>query len=82
MTAATDLEARDAPRQLGFDEADRARGERLGETIDKLAAKYGKGAIRRAVHLDDDWSGSSEARRGTPEACRGGSAKRETDGRE
>ena len=52
--SATDLEARDAPRQLGFDEADRARGERLGETIDKLAAKYGKGAIRRAVHLDDD----------------------------
>ncbi|HSR96595.1 MAG TPA: DNA polymerase IV [Kofleriaceae bacterium] len=54
--AATDLEARDAPRQLGFDEAERARGERLGDTIDKLAAKYGKGAIRRAVHLttDDD----------------------------
>jgi DNA polymerase-4 len=52
--AATDLEPRDAPRQLGFDEAERSRGERLGETIDKLAAKYGKGAIRRAVHLDDD----------------------------
>jgi DNA polymerase-4 len=54
--AATDLEPRDAPRQLGFDEAERARGERLGDTIDKLAAKYGKGAIRRAVHLtpDDD----------------------------
>jgi DNA polymerase-4 len=52
--SATDLEARDAPRQLDFDEAARARGERLGETIDKLAAKYGKGAIRRAVHLDDD----------------------------
>ena len=52
--SATQLEPRDAPRQLGFDEAERARGERLGETIDKLAAKYGKGAIRRAVHLDDD----------------------------
>jgi DNA polymerase-4 len=54
--AATDLEARDAPRQLAFDEAERARGERLGDTIDKLAAKYGKGAIRQAVHLtpDDD----------------------------
>jgi DNA polymerase IV len=52
--AATELEPRDAPRQLGFDEAERSRGERLGETIDKLAAKYGKGAIRRAVHLDDD----------------------------
>jgi DNA polymerase-4 len=52
--AAAQLEPRDAPRQLGFDEAARARGERLGETIDKLSAKYGKGAIRRAVHLDDD----------------------------
>jgi DNA polymerase IV len=52
--SATQLEPRDAPRQLGFDEAERARGERLGETIDKLAAKYGKGAIRRAVHLDDE----------------------------
>jgi len=51
--AATQLEPRDAPRQLGFDEAARARGERLGDTIDKLAAKYGKGAIRRAVHLDE-----------------------------
>ena len=52
--AATQLEPRDAPRQLGFDEAARAKGERLGDTIDKLAAKFGKGAIRRAVHLDDD----------------------------
>jgi DNA polymerase IV len=52
--AATQLEARHAPRQLGFDEAARAKGERLGDTIDKLAAKFGKGAIRRAVHLGDD----------------------------
>ena len=58
--AATELEARDAPRQLGFDEASRAKGERLGDTIDKLSAKFGKGAIRRAVHLaeeDDDERG-------------------------
>jgi DNA polymerase-4 len=52
--AAAQLEARDAPRQLGFDEGARARGERLGDTLDKLSAKYGKGTIRRAVHLDDD----------------------------
>ena len=52
--AATQLEPRDAPRQLGFDEAARAKGERLGDTIDKLAAKFGKGAIRRAVHLEDE----------------------------
>jgi DNA polymerase-4 len=52
--SATQLEPRDAPRQLGFDEATRARGERLGETIDKLAARFGKQTIRRAVHLDED----------------------------
>jgi hypothetical protein len=52
--SATELEPRDAPRQLGFDEAERARGERLGDTIDKVAAKFGKSAIRRAVHLPDD----------------------------
>jgi DNA polymerase-4 len=49
--SATSLEARDAPRQLGFDEAERAKGERLGDTLDKLSAKYGKAAIRRAVHI-------------------------------
>ena len=52
--SATSLEPRDAPRQLLFDEASRARGERLGDTIDKLAAKFGKAAIRRAIHLRDD----------------------------
>lgn len=52
----TNLESRDAPRQLGFDEASRARGERLGDTIDKVAAKFGKSAIRRAILVprDDD----------------------------
>jgi DNA polymerase IV len=52
--AASQLEPRDAPRQLGFDEAARARGERLGDTLDKLSARFGKRTIRRAVHLDDD----------------------------
>ncbi|MBA3539006.1 MAG: DNA polymerase IV, partial [Deltaproteobacteria bacterium] len=52
--SATGLEPRDAPRQLGFDDAARARGERLGDTIDKLAARFGKATIRRAVHLPDD----------------------------
>ena len=50
----TDLVPQDAPRQLGFDEAARAKGERLGETIDKVAAKFGKGSLKRAVHLPDD----------------------------
>ena len=52
--AATSLEAKDAPRQLGFDEDARAKGERLGETMDRLAEKFGKGAIRRAVHVGKD----------------------------
>jgi DNA polymerase-4 len=52
--AAAQLEPRDAPRQLRFDEAARARGERLGDALDKLSAKFGKRTIRRAVHLNDD----------------------------
>jgi len=52
--SATDLESRDAPRQLGFDEAARARGERLGDAIDKVAAKFGKAAIRRAILVNRD----------------------------
>jgi DNA polymerase IV len=52
--SAQSLEPRDAPRQLGFDEAQRARGERLGNTIDKVAAKFGKGSLKRAVHLPED----------------------------
>ncbi len=51
--SAQDLEARHAPRQLGFDEAARAKGERLGDTIDKVAQKFGKTALRRAVHIVD-----------------------------
>ncbi len=51
--SATSLEPRDAPRQLGFDEAARQKGERLGDTIDKLAAKFGRATIRRAVHLGE-----------------------------
>ena len=51
--SAQELEPRDAPRQLGFDEAARARGERLGETLDEVAAKFGRGLLRRAVHLKD-----------------------------
>jgi DNA polymerase-4 len=49
--SATELEARDAPRQLGFDDPERARGERLGDALDKVTAKFGKAAVRRAVHL-------------------------------
>ena len=48
------LEDADAPQQLSFDERKVARGEKLGEAIDKIAARYGRSAVRRAVHLDDE----------------------------
>jgi len=50
----TNLEPRDAPRQLLFDEAERAKGERLGDTLDKLSAKFGKGTIKRAILVTKD----------------------------
>lgn len=52
--SSTGLEPRDAPRQLAFDEAARAKGERLGDTIDKLTEKFGSATIRRAIHLRED----------------------------
>jgi DNA polymerase-4 len=51
--SAENLESRDAPRQLSFDEGAREKAERLGSTLDKLSAKFGKGTIRRAVHMTD-----------------------------
>ena len=50
----TNLESRHAPRQLGFDEAARAKGERLGDALDKVTAKFGKGALKRAILVKDD----------------------------
>jgi len=47
--SAQSLEPRDAPRQLGFDEAAREKGERLGDTLDRVTAKFGKSAIKRAI---------------------------------
>src|SRR6185436_966346 len=52
--AASQLEPRDAPRELGFDEEARARGERLGDALDRVAAKFGKAGLRRAIHLTGD----------------------------
>ena len=50
----TNLESRNAPRQLGFDEATRAKGERLGDALDKVTAKFGKGALKRAILVKDE----------------------------
>ncbi len=47
------LAARDGARQLGFDEKEAARGERLGDTLDRIAARFGDGMVKRAVHVAD-----------------------------
>jgi len=52
--AATNLEERDAPRQLTLDERDRQKGERLGDVLDRVHARYGDAALRRAIHVRDD----------------------------
>jgi len=48
------LEPAGARRQLVLDEAKVERGEQLGATIDRIAGKFGRAAIRRAVLLDED----------------------------
>ena len=46
----TGLESRDGPRQLTLGEADRSRGERLGDVLDQIHARFGEGLVRRAMH--------------------------------
>jgi DNA polymerase-4 len=52
--AATSMSPADAPRQLTLDEPVRARGERLGETLDKIRDKFGRDAVARAALLSDE----------------------------
>ena len=52
--AATSIVPTDAPRQLTLDEPVRARGERLGETLDKIRDRFGRDAVARAESLTDD----------------------------
>ncbi len=47
------LVAKDAARQLAFDEAEHERGEALGDALDRIAGRFGGAAITRAVLLDD-----------------------------
>jgi DNA polymerase IV len=47
------LQAKDGVRQLVLDEAQVQRGETLGATLDKINNKFGRSAVRRAVHLPD-----------------------------
>jgi len=48
------LERREAVgQQLSLDEPRRERGEQLGSALDAIAHKFGRAAVRRAVHLDE-----------------------------
>lgn len=58
--SATGLEERAAPRQLTLDESRRQKGERLGDVLDRVHAKFGKVAIRRAVHVSDEHRGDED----------------------
>ncbi|MCP4446591.1 MAG: DNA polymerase IV [Myxococcales bacterium] len=48
--SAANLEERDAPRQLGFAEAERARGEALGDVMDQIQDRFGNAGLGRASH--------------------------------
>jgi len=67
---ASGLEPRAAPRQLALDEGTRAKGERLGDTLDRLKDRFGAAVVKRAVHLgeDDEEAGRATASgRGRPD---------------
>lgn len=50
--SASGLEDRDAPRQLTLTESDRARGERLGDVLDRIESRFGQGKVGRAIYAD------------------------------
>lgn len=52
--ALSSLSAADAPRQLGLDEPERQKGERLGATLDKIRDRFGSAAVARAELLGED----------------------------
>jgi hypothetical protein len=45
------LEPGAGPRQLAFDQPQVERGEALGVALDGIAARFGRRAVRRAIHL-------------------------------
>jgi DNA polymerase-4 len=61
--SATGLARDDAPEQLGFEEGRRARGEKLGRALDRIAEKYGPEAMRRAVTIEPDPHGGTPSPR-------------------
>ncbi len=45
---------KEGARQLDLDEKQAQRGERLGDALDAIAERFGRGAVRRAQRPDDD----------------------------
>ena len=52
--SATSLQPANGPRQLTLDEPERQKGERLGQTLDKIRDRFGRDAVARAELLSDD----------------------------
>jgi hypothetical protein len=52
--SATNLQPAGSPRQLTLDEPERQKGERLGQTLDKIRDRFGRDAVERAELLSDD----------------------------
>ncbi len=48
--SAANMENRHGPRQLGFHEEERAKGERLGDVMDKIKDRFGDLGLTRASH--------------------------------
>jgi DNA polymerase-4 len=48
--SAANMEDRNGPRQLGFHEEERAKGERLGDVMDKIKDRFGDSGLTRAIH--------------------------------
>jgi len=48
--SAANMEDRNGPRQLGFHEEERAKGERLGDVMDKIKDRFGDMGLTRASH--------------------------------
>tara|TARA_R110002096_G_scaffold143328_1_gene299101 strand:+ start:65335 stop:66528 length:1194 start_codon:yes stop_codon:yes gene_type:complete len=48
--SAANMEDRNGPRQLGFHEEERAKGERLGDVMDKIKDRFGDSGLTRASH--------------------------------
>jgi DNA polymerase-4 len=57
------LEPREGPRQLGLE---RDVGEALGDALDRIAGKFGRAAVRRAVLLEEPKGSSPPPRSGKP----------------